>query len=46
MKNSRVQEAIKILRDSADELYVEEKPKARKSVKGSQTKTAKKKRSK
>jgi hypothetical protein len=46
MKNSRVQEAIKILRASADGLYVEEKPKARKSVKGSQTKAAKKKRSK
>jgi len=46
MKNSRVQEAIKILRASADELYVEEKSKARKSVKGNQTKAAKKKRAK
>jgi hypothetical protein len=46
MKNSRVQEAIKILRDSADEFHLERKPKARKSVKGSQTKTAKKKRAK
>ena len=40
MKSSRVQEALKILRSSAEDIYLEGKPKARKSAKARVKKAA------
>jgi hypothetical protein len=43
MKSTRVQEALKILKSSVEDTYLEEKPKTRKIVKGKQPKAAKRK---
>jgi hypothetical protein len=43
MKLSRVQEVLKILKSSAEIIYLEEKPKTRKVAKGKQTKATQRK---
>ena len=43
MKTSRVQAAIKILKSSAEEFYLEEKPKTKKAIKTTKTKKVVKK---
>jgi len=46
MKPTRVQEAIKILNSSAEELYIDEKPKVRKATAKKKAKKVVKKRDK
>jgi len=43
VRTSRVQAAIKILKSSAEEFYIDEKPKARKAAKSTTVKKAAKK---
>jgi hypothetical protein len=43
VRTSRVQAAIKILKSSAEEFYIDEKPKARKAAKSTKAKKAVKK---